>query len=134
MAEITHKTAGQLQKGNYVLVDGVASTVSGIQTSRPGKHGHAKVRLSAVGIIDGKKREIVVPGHDHMECPIIGKKNAQVLSLSGSTANVMDMETYETYDLTIPDELKDEVTEGCTVLYWQIMDDRVVKQVVANQE
>jgi translation initiation factor 5A len=128
--EITLKSVGQLQKGNYVLLDGVACVVSGTQTSRPGKHGHAKVRLEAVGIIDGKKRQSVMPGHDSIEVPIIGKKNAQVLSINGKSANVMDMETYETYDLEIPDELAEQVVTGCVVLYWQIMNDRVIKQVM----
>lgn len=130
MSDFTLKTAGQFQKGNYVILDGAACVVTGIQISRPGKHGHAKVRLEAVGMMDDKKRQVVVPGHDNMQVPIIGKKNAQVLSVSGNTANVMDMETYETYDLVIPEELKDQVTEGCVVLYWQIINDRVVKQVM----
>ena len=47
-------------------------------TSRPGKHGHAKVNLTAVGILDGKKRQMVLPGHDRVEAPIIEKKSAQI--------------------------------------------------------
>ncbi len=120
---------GSLQKGNYVIIDGVASKVVDTQTSRPGKHGHAKVRLLAVGLIDGKKREVVKPGHDNIEVPIIDKKNAQVLSIHGNTANVMDIESYETFDMEIPEELKDSCKEGCTVLYWQILDQKVMKQV-----
>lgn len=130
MGEITLKSVGGLQKGNYIIIDGVASVVSSTQTSRPGKHGHAKVRLQAVGMIDGKKREIVMPGHDQVEVPIIGKKNAQVLSVTGKSANVMDMETYETFDLVIPEELEGKVGEGDTVLYWVILNDKVMKQVM----
>lgn len=128
MADITLKTAGQLQKGNYVIIDDAACQVTSTQTSRPGKHGHAKVRIEAVGLIDGKKRQTLAPGHEDMEVPVIGKKNAQILSISGSTAQVMDMETYETYEMAIPDDL--EVNEGDTILYWQILNDRVMKQVV----
>jgi translation initiation factor 5A len=120
---------GSLQKGSYVILDGVACKVTDTQTSRPGKHGHAKVRLVAVGLIDGKKREIVKPGHDSMDVPIVDKKNAQVLSIQGSIANVMDVETYETFDLEIPEELKDECKEGSNVLYWQILEQRVMKQI-----
>ena len=130
MGDITLKSVGQLQKGNYVILDGVACVVSSTQTSRPGKHGHAKVRLEAVGIIDDKKRQAVMPGHDNIEVPIIGKKNAQVLSVTGNSANVMDMETYETYDLVIPSDMTNQVVAGCVVLYWQIMDDKVIKQVM----
>ncbi len=130
MGEITLKSIGTLQKGNYIIIDGAACVVTSTQTSRPGKHGHAKVRMQAVGMIDGRKREIVMPGHDKVEVPIIGKKNAQVLSLNGDMANVMDMETYETFDLAIPEELKGKLAEGDTILYWEILNDRVMKQVM----
>ena len=122
-------SVGSLQKGNYVVIEGVACKVADTQVSRPGKHGHAKVRLSAVGLIDGKKKVIVLPGHDNIDVPIVEKKNAQVLSIAGDTANVMDKESYETFDLEIPEELKGQVVEGSTVLYWIILDKKVMKQV-----
>lgn len=122
-------SVGSLQRGNYVVIDGVACKVTNTQTSRPGKHGHAKVRLEAVGLIDEKKKIIVAPGHDNIEVPIIEKKTAQVLSIQGDVANVMDSETYETFDLKIPEELKGQVVEGCNVLYWIILNDKVMKQV-----
>jgi len=122
-------SVGSLQRGSYVVVEGVACRVSGTQTSRPGKHGHAKVRLEAVGLIDDKKRVIVAPGHDNIDAPIIEKKTAQVLSIQDGSANVMDSESYETFDLKIPEELKGEVVEGSNVLYWIILDDKVLKQV-----
>ncbi len=132
MGETVPKSVGTLQKGNYVVIDGVASIVSDTQTSRPGKHGHAKVRLVAVGMIDGKKREIVMPGHDNIDVPIIEKKTAQVLSIVGDTANVMDSESFETFDLKIPEELKDTCREGSNILYWVILNDKVMKQVKAE--
>lgn len=129
MAEIKLVSVGSLRKGNYVVIDGAACVVSDTQISRPGKHGHAKVRLSAVGIIDGRKREIVMPGHDNIEAPIIDKRTAQVLSVHGNMANVMDSETYETFDLSVPEELQGQVKEGSSVLYWVILNDKVMKQV-----
>lgn len=118
-----------LKKGNYVVIEGAACTVGDIQISRPGKHGHAKVRLSAVGIIDNKKRVVVMPGHDNVEVPIIDKRAAQVLSIHGNTANVMDAESYETFDLEIPEELKAQVVDGVSILYWDILGQKVMKQV-----
>ncbi len=122
-------TAGQVKKGDTVLLDGEPCKVMSTQTSRPGKHGHAKVRMEGVGIVDGKKRVVVIPGHDKMEVPIIDKKSAQVLSINGDMANVMDMETYETFDLKIPDELKEEVAAGVQIIYWNIMNYKLLKQV-----
>jgi len=133
MAEVKKKSVGSLQKGHYIVIDGAACTVTGTQTSRPGKHGHAKVRLQAIGLLDDKKREVVMPGHDEVDVPVIEKKNAQVLSVHGTHCNVMDSETYETFDLTIPPELQSEVVEGAVVLYWEILNDRVLKQVTTKQ-
>ena len=122
-------SVGSLKKGDTIIIDGAACRISDTATSRPGKHGHAKVNLMAVGILDGKKRNLVMPGHDKVEAPIIDKKNAQILSVSGKTANVMDMETYETFEMEIPEELKNDVHEGVEVLYWGIMGIKVMKQV-----
>lgn len=118
-----------LQKGSYVVLEGAACRVVDTQTSRPGKHGHAKVRMTAIGLVDEKKRVAVMPGHDNVEVPIIEKKTAQVLSIQGDTANVMDAETYETFDLKIPDELKGQVKDGVQLLYWVILQDKIMKQL-----
>ncbi len=129
MADTKLASVGSLQKGSYIVIDGNACKVVSTATSRPGKHGHAKVNMMAVGILDGKKRNLVLPGHDNVEVPIIEKKTAQVLSISGNVANIMDSESYETLDLEIPEELEGQVTEGCEVLFWEILSSRVMKQV-----
>ncbi|HLC50125.1 MAG TPA: translation initiation factor IF-5A [Candidatus Nanoarchaeia archaeon] len=133
MADSKSIGANQVQKGTSILLDGVACKVVDVEISKPGKHGHSKVKISAVGLLDDRKRIVVMPGHDAIEVPIIGKKSAQVLSVQGNTANVMDAETYETFDLKIPDELKGQVVDGCSVLYWDIMGDRVMKQVKMSE-
>ncbi|MBW2965759.1 translation initiation factor IF-5A [Candidatus Woesearchaeota archaeon] len=122
-------SVGSLKKGSYVILEGAACRVTNTSTSRPGKHGHAKVRLEAVGIIDGKKREVVMPGHDNIDVPVIDKRNAQILSIHGDIANVMDSETYETFDMKIPEDLKNEIVEGATVLYWTILGQKIMKQI-----
>ncbi len=118
-----------VKKGTNVMLDGEPCRVTEVQISRPGKHGHAKVRIAAIGIIDGKKRVIVKPGHDKIDVPMIDKRTAQVLSVQGTTANVMDIETYETFDLEIPEELRGSVSDGVNVLYWEIAGKRIMKQV-----
>lgn len=129
MGDVKLTSIGHLKKGSYVVIDGAACVVSETKTSRPGKHGHAKVNLTAVGMIDGKKRNIVMPGHDNIPVPIIDKRNAQVLSVSGNMANVMDSESYETFDIEVAEELQGEVEAGQIIVYWQILDDRVMKQI-----
>src|SRR3989339_1111873 len=101
-----------LKKGDTLTIDDAPCKITSMQVSRPGKHGHAKINLMAVGLLDDKKRNAVMPGHDKVEVPIVEKKNAQVLSVSGNMASVMDSETYETFELEIPEELQAEIKEG----------------------
>ncbi len=121
--------AGGIKEGSYIVIDGVACKAVVVETSKSGKHGHAKARITAIGIIDEKKREIVLPAHDNVDVPIIDKKNAQVLSVTGDMANVMDAESFETFDLPIPEELKGQVTEGCQIIFWGILGQKVMKQL-----
>ena len=118
----------EIQKGSYMIIDGAACRVNSVQVSRPGKHGHAKFRIEAIGLIDNKKKDIVMP-HGSVDVPIIEKRTAQVLSIAGNTANVMDADTYETFDMAIPEELQGQVKEGSNVLYWVVLDSKVMKQI-----
>jgi len=120
---------GSLKKGNYVIIDGTACIVKDTQSSRPGKHGHAKVRLEAVSMVGDVKKIIVAPSHNKIDVPIVTKHSAQILSISNDAANVMDTETYETFDLKIPDELKSQVKEGKEIIYWKILGEKAMKQV-----
>lgn len=120
---------GSLQKGSYIVLEGAACKIMDMQVSKPGKHGHAKVRLTAVGLVDNKKRIVVMPGHDNVEVPIVEKKNAQILSVQGYKANVMDSESYETFNLEIPEEIKTQAVEGANIVYWVVLNEKVMKQI-----
>ena len=121
--------AGSLRVGSYVVFDGLPCIVKSIQTSRTGKHGHAKCRIEAVGMFEDRKIIKVMPAHDNVEVPIVEKKTAQVLSVQGDKANIMDLETYESFDLDIPAEFKDKLVENSEVVYWAVMGKKVLKQV-----
>ncbi len=129
MSDITLANATSLKPGRYVIFDGKACVIRSVQISKPGKHGHAKCRVEAVTVIGDQKIIKVIPGHDNVEVPIIEKETAQILSIKGEVATVMDMKTYETFELPIPEELKKEIKEGSQVLYWTMMGQKVMKQV-----
>lgn len=118
--EKKYSTMNDLKKGSFVIIDGDVCKVISTTHSKPGKHGAPKVRLEAGGVIDGKRRSMVSSADSRVEVPIIDKRNAQVISFSGEKANVMDLESYETFEVEIPKEYKDKVVEGATVLYWDI--------------
>lgn len=129
MSEVKQVQVSSLKPGRYIVFDGVAYIIKNIDTSKTGKHGHSKSRIEATSLIDNKKIVKIMPSSDKINTPIIEKKTAQVLSVIDDTANVMDLESYETFDLKIPEELKSEVKEGSQISYWIIMNDKVMKQV-----
>ena len=128
MAELKMIQAGELRIGGYIVLDNVACTVRDIQKAKTGKHGASKCRIEAIAIVGGQKKIHLCPSSDNVQVPIIEKKNAQVLSVQGNTATVMDIESFETFELKIPEEFKDKITEGANVNYWIILDDKVIMQ------
>jgi translation initiation factor 5A len=94
-----------LQEGNYVMIDDVPSKITAYSTSKPGKHGSAKARVEGTGVFDGQKRNFTQPVDAKIWVPIVNRKQGQVVSVSGSDMQVMDLETYETITMRIPDDL-----------------------------
>lgn len=120
----------EMRVGTFLMIDGTAWQVKKMDISKTGKHGHAKVRFEAVSVFSGKKKVAVVPGHDKFEVPMIIKKQGQVLSVSGETADLMDSESFESIELAVPEELKSEVTEGKSVEYWDVEGEKLIKRVM----
>ena len=127
---MVHKllNASGARPGTAIIVDGVSCIVKSNDISKTGKHGHAKCRIEAIGIIDGKKKVFVTGGHERLECPMINKNKAQVLSIAGDKASVMDLESFETMDIAVPEELKEELKEGDQAEYWDVEGSKVIKR------
>jgi len=125
----TRKEIKNLQPGKFCVIDDEPCKVLKVTTSVPGKHGGAKARLEAIGIFDNKRRSVVKPASAEIEIPIVEKKTGQVIMISGNTAQIMDMETYETFDSPIPEELKGKLKQGGEVLYWVLMGRKMLMQV-----
>ncbi len=133
MSDIKLTHASSLRAGSYLLVEGEPFIVKDTQTSRPGKHGHAKVRIKAAHIITGSNKEVVKPGHDNVEVPLILKKQGQILSIDGDNVEMMDMESFENLiaDKSIADEeVRESLVAGQTVLYWLVVGKVIIKSIV----
>jgi len=104
--------AKELKTGKYLLVDGIPCRIVNIDTSAPGKHGHAKLAITAVALFANTKKIISLPANATVEIPVITRKIAQIISIANDTAQIMDMKTYEISDLRIPAEVKAKVAEG----------------------
>ena len=61
--------------------------------------------------------------------PIIDKRTAQVISIMGDKVQLMDLETYETFEMEIPEEFKDKIQEGKDIEYIQALGKRKITRV-----
>jgi len=124
--------ATEARPGAAIIVDGVSCIVRSNDISKTGKHGHAKCRIEAIGIIDGKKKVFVTGGHERMDVPMINKNKGQVLNITGDTASIMDLESYETLDsVPIMEDVKEAgLAEGDQVEYWDIEGSKIIKRKV----
>ncbi|WP_340820140.1 translation initiation factor IF-5A [Methanolobus sp. WCC4] len=111
----------ELKEGKYVVVDDEACVIKSISKSKPGKHGSAKARVDVIGLFDKQKRSFVSPVSDKIYVPVVERKNAQVLSVAGDVAQLMDMGDFSTFEMTIPDEYKERIIEGEEVSYLTAM-------------
>lgn len=117
-----------LKVGSYVMVDGEPCRVSKITKSKPGKHGSTKARVEAIGIFDDKKRTLMKPTAASCQIPIILKRGAQVVSITGNVAQLMDLGDYSMFECEIPEDLKARVHAGGEVEYWEIGNRKMIKQ------
>jgi translation initiation factor 5A len=108
--------AGSLKPGSYVLIDGFPCQVKSVEKSKPGKHGSAKVRVTATGVFDQQKRNLLKPTDGDAEVPIITKGSAQVVAIMGNQIQIMDLADYSTWDLEKPKDIQG-LSSGTEVEY-----------------
>jgi translation initiation factor 5A len=114
---------GSLKIGHYVVVDGEPCKIVEYEKSKPGKHGAAKARIVAISALTGQKKNVISPVDGKIEVPMIEKKTAQVISISGNVLQLMDMESYQTFETDMPEdeELRGKLASGLEVEYWNML-------------
>jgi translation initiation factor 5A len=118
-----------LKPNRFIIIDEEPCKIVSLTKSKPGKHGEAKARVEAIGVFDSQKRTLVHPVTHKVKVPIIDKRKAQVLALIGSEVQLMDMETYETFNLPIPDEFAGKIEPGKEILYFEAMGRKKITRV-----
>jgi translation initiation factor 5A len=114
---------GSLKDGSYILIDGEPCRIVEYDKSKPGKHGAAKARVVGIGVFDSVKRSLVLPVSTNVEVPLIEKRSGQVVSTSPSNVQLMDLETFETFDVPVPtdEDIKSKMISGAEVEYWRVL-------------
>ncbi|MBU0906788.1 MAG: translation initiation factor IF-5A [Nanoarchaeota archaeon] len=122
--------ATEAKSGAMILVDGDAYVVKTNDISKTGKHGHAKCRILAAGVFVDRKKVITVPGHERFDVPMVEKRRVQILSANGDSASVMDLESYETIDIPIHPDVKDQVEPDKQAESWDIEGKKMLMRVL----
>ena len=130
--ELSYVSMKEIKNGRFILIDGIPCKVVEIETSAPGKHGSAKMRITAVGIFDGGKRTLLKPSDADAEVPIINKKKAQVVSVSGDISQMMDSETYESFEIKVPEEFTAAIKPGAEVELLVYGEKKTISRVLSS--
>jgi translation initiation factor 5A len=118
-----------LKVNRYIIIDAEPCKILSISTSKPGKHGEAKARIEAMGIFDNQKKSVVHPVKHKVGVPIIDKRNAQVVAIMGNNVQLMDLETYATFDMEIPEEFKGQLQPGNEISYLEALGRKKITRV-----
>eukprot|EP00759_Apiculatamorpha_spiralis_P026998 PhF_6_TR29926/c0_g1_i1/m.43866/K03263/EIF5A; translation initiation factor 5A len=104
--------AGNIKKGDVVMLDGFPCKVVDMSTSKTGKHGHAKAHLIGLDIFDGKKHEEVCPTSHNMHGVVMKRSEFRVMDIDASgqlTLICDDGSTKEDLDLPKDPEMADKI-------------------------
>jgi translation initiation factor 5A len=117
---------GELKEGSFVVIDGIPCRVVSTDKSKTGKHGSAKVRIVAMGIFDDVKRNLLAPADQRVDVPMVEKRSAQVIAIMPDTVQLMDLATYETFEIRKPkeQEMVSKLASGVEVEYWDILNEK----------
>ena len=133
--DLIYREAGKLKKGTYIYYDDEIWRVEDIKTSVAGKHGAAKARLKLRSLFGDKSKEIVLSTSDRVSIPNIEKRRGQVIAIierdgdKAKLVQVMDLETYETFDMEVMDDVANLVEENKEVVYWDVLGRKIIVQV-----
>mmetsp|Transcript_20971 Transcript_20971/g.35668 ORF Transcript_20971/g.35668 Transcript_20971/m.35668 type:complete len:152 (+) Transcript_20971:72-527(+) len=103
-----------LRKGGYVVIRGFPCKVVNMSTSKTGKHGHAKVNMTALDIFTGKKYEDIVPSTHNVDVPNVTKTEYQLIDISDEGyMSLMTDNGDMKEDLKLPEgEIGEQIKEG----------------------
>ena len=121
---VNYASLGELKKGSYIVIDGEPCRIVEITRAKTGKHGSAKAHVVAIGVFSGQKKTLVAPVDTRVQVPVIEKRIGQIIADMGDLLQVMDMETFETFEVEKPTDdpnLASKLEPGVTVEYWLIM-------------
>ncbi|KAI4271799.1 MAG: hypothetical protein L6R38_006777 [Xanthoria sp. 2 TBL-2021] len=102
-ASLTTPTqASSLAKGDHILIQNQPCKIISKSTSKPGKHGHAKISFEALSLLNQKKYTELCPAHHIVQVPTVTRKEYLVIDLTAEGFLSL-------FDIHNPDVTKDDI-------------------------
>jgi translation initiation factor 5A len=125
---------GSIKEGTYVIIDGEPCRVVEVEKSKPGKHGSAKIRLTAISVFTGSKKSHIGTAEAHIEIPMIDKRSGQVISTTLTTVQLMDLQSFEVFESPTPNdpEFEGKLVPGAEIEFWNVMGKNKIMRVKSS--
>jgi translation initiation factor 5A len=120
---------GDLKVGKYVMIEGEACRIVSMDKSKPGKHGSAKINLVAMSLFTNNKKTLMKSSDADVEVPLIERKRAQVVSVSGATAQLMDVASFEVFEVELSEEMRSGLESGKEIEYMLVLGRKLLLRV-----
>lgn len=116
-------SVGSLKRGQSIVINGEPYKIVSLEKSKPGKHGSAKARITAIHVFNNTKKSIVSPVNAKIDVPLIEKRTAQVVYMEDDSVQLMDLESYESFFALKPKEkeMLDKLAANVEVEYWNVL-------------
>ena len=122
-----------LRKNGHVLIGNRPCKIVDHSTSKPGKHGHAKVHMIALDIFTGKKLETISPATHNVDVPFVKRCEYEVQDIDDGFLNLLTGAGIPKDDVRVPegevgDKIREEFGRGKVILVTVIsaMDEEAV--------
>ncbi|ELU12624.1 hypothetical protein CAPTEDRAFT_185568 [Capitella teleta] len=133
-----------LRKSGFALLNQNPCKIIEMNTSAPGKHGHAKIHLVGLNIFSEKKVDDICVSTHNMQVPIVKRQEYEVLGMDhDGYCTLMDINGHLRSDLKLTnicnvhskvelDRLRDRAEEdqmAVIATVWTAMGDEAVKSI-----
>lgn len=109
--------AKELTNGSWFIHEKEPWQVKRVEVVVYGTHSHSKTKLYAKNLYGGGEKVLVFGHHDPVETVGIVRKSASVIAKLKDKIQIMDSQSYETFDAETQKELFEQLNEGDNVTF-----------------
>ncbi len=109
--------ASDLERGKFFEYKGEVLQVLRRSLVNCGTHSHTKLVFTVCDINGRKDREITMGHNEKVDIIDIMKKKATVISKSGDSLQIMDAQSYETFDAACEAEILETLAVGDEITF-----------------